>query len=132
MVALQAACSWADDIKLGVAGPLTGANAAFGAQLQKGAEQAVADINAAGGINGSKFKSSSSATTCRIPSRVSRSPTSSWATASSIVVGHFNSGVSIPASEVYVENGILQITPASTNPKFTERGLWNTFRVLRS
>ncbi|MBN9011416.1 MAG: ABC transporter substrate-binding protein, partial [Rhizobiales bacterium] len=45
----------ADDIKLGVGGPLTGPNAAFGAQLQKGAEQAVADINAAGGINGSKL-----------------------------------------------------------------------------
>ena len=45
------------------------------------------------------------------------------------VVGHFNSSVSIPASEVYAENGILQVTPASTNPSFTERGLWNTFRV---
>lgn len=45
------------------------------------------------------------------------------------VVGHFNSGVSIPASEVYAENGILEVTPAATNPKFTERGLWNTFRT---
>jgi branched-chain amino acid transport system substrate-binding protein len=46
-----------------------------------------------------------------------------------MVVGHFNSGVSIPASEVYQEAGIVQITPASTNEKFTERGLWNTFRT---
>ena len=46
-----------------------------------------------------------------------------------MVVGHFNSGVSIPASEVYQEAGIVQITPASTNPKFTERGMWNTFRT---
>jgi branched-chain amino acid transport system substrate-binding protein len=45
------------------------------------------------------------------------------------VVGHFNSGVSIPASEVYAENGVLEITPAATNPVFTERGLWNTFRT---
>jgi branched-chain amino acid transport system substrate-binding protein len=45
------------------------------------------------------------------------------------VVGHFNSGVSIPASEVYAENGIVEITPAATNPVFTERGLWNTFRT---
>lgn len=45
------------------------------------------------------------------------------------VVGHFNSGVSIPASEVYAESGIVQITPASTNPKFTDRKLWNTFRT---
>src|SRR5262249_3169220 len=46
-----------------------------------------------------------------------------------LVVGHFNSGVSIPASEVYAENGILEVTPAATNPKFTERGLWNVFRT---
>ena len=45
------------------------------------------------------------------------------------VDGHFNSGVSIPASEVYVENGVLEITPAATNPVFTERGLWNIFRT---
>jgi branched-chain amino acid transport system substrate-binding protein len=45
------------------------------------------------------------------------------------VIGHFNSGVSIPASDVYAENGMLQITPASTNPQFTERGLSNVFRM---
>jgi branched-chain amino acid transport system substrate-binding protein len=45
------------------------------------------------------------------------------------VDGHFNSSVSIPASEVYAENGIVQLTPASTNPTFTERDLWNVFRV---
>ncbi len=45
------------------------------------------------------------------------------------MLGHFDSGVSIPASEVYAENGILEITPAATNPVFTERGLWNTFRT---
>ncbi|MEL7049513.1 MAG: ABC transporter substrate-binding protein, partial [Pseudomonadota bacterium] len=46
----------AETIKIGVAGPLTGPNAAFGAQLKNGAEQAVADINAAGGINGKKVE----------------------------------------------------------------------------
>ena len=45
------------------------------------------------------------------------------------VVGHFNSGVTMPASEVYQENGILEITPAATNPKITERGMWNMFRT---
>ena len=45
------------------------------------------------------------------------------------VVGHFNSGVTMPASEVYQENGILEITPASTNPQITERGMWNIFRT---
>ncbi len=45
------------------------------------------------------------------------------------VIGHFNSGVTIPASDVYQENGMLEITPASTNPKVTDRGLWNIFRT---
>ena len=122
-----AGSAWAD-ILIGVAGPLTGPNAAFGAQLQKGAEQAAADINAAGGINGEQVK-------IVLGDDVS-DPKQGISVANKFVgdgvkfvVGHFNSGVSIPASEVYAENGILQITPASTNPNFTERGLWNTFRV---
>jgi branched-chain amino acid transport system substrate-binding protein len=45
------------------------------------------------------------------------------------VAGHYCSGSSIPASEAYAEGNVLQITPASTNPKFTEQGFWNTFRV---
>ena len=113
---------------IGVAGPITGPNAAFGAQLKNGAEQAVADINAAGGINGEKIK-------LVVGDDVS-DPKQGVSVANKFVgdgvkfvVGHFNSGVSIPASEVYAENGILEITPAATNPKFTERGLWNTFRT---
>ena len=126
MVAFGGA-AWAD-ILIGVAGPLTGANAAFGAQLQKGAEQAAADINAAGGINGEMIK-------IVLGDDVS-DPKQGISVANKFVgdgvkfvVGHFNSGVSIPASEVYAENGVLQMTPASTNPAFTERGLWNTFRI---
>jgi branched-chain amino acid transport system substrate-binding protein len=46
-----------------------------------------------------------------------------------LVIGHFNSGVTIPASEVYSENGMLMITPAATNPKVSGRGLWNVFRT---
>ena len=45
------------------------------------------------------------------------------------MAGHFCSGSSIPASKVYEEEGILQITPASTNPKFTDEGGWNVARV---
>src|SRR6185436_19808966 len=119
--------AWAD-ILIGVAGPITGPNAAFGAQLQKGAEQAAADINAAGGLNGEKI-------VLTIGDDVS-DPKQGISVANKFVadgvkfvVGHFNSGVSIPASEVYAENGILEITPAATNPVFTERGLWNTFRT---
>jgi len=119
--------AWAE-IVVGVAGPITGPNAAFGAQLQKGAEQAAADINAAGGINGEQIR-------VVVGDDVS-DPKQGISVANKFVadgvkfvVGHFNSGVSIPASEVYAENGILEITPAATNPVFTERGLWNVFRT---
>jgi branched-chain amino acid transport system substrate-binding protein len=119
--------AWAE-VVIAVAGPITGPNAAFGAQLQKGAEQAAADINAAGGMNGEQIR-------IVIGDDVS-DPKQGISVANKFVadgvkyvVGHFNSGVSIPASEVYAENGILEITPAATNPVFTDRGLWNVFRT---
>jgi branched-chain amino acid transport system substrate-binding protein len=115
-------------IKIGVGGPITGPNASFGAQLKNGAEQAVEDINAAGGVNGQKLQ-------VVIGDDVS-DPKQGVSSANKFagegvkwVVGHFNSGVSIPASEVYQESGIIQITPASTNPRFTERNMWNVFRT---
>lgn len=119
--------AWAD-VLLGVAGPITGPNAAFGAQLQKGAEMAAADINAAGGMNGEQIKVSVGDDVSDPKQGISVA-NKFVADGIKFVVGHFNSGVSIPASEVYAENGILEVTPAATNPTFTERGLWNTVRV---
>ena len=115
-------------IKMGVAGPITGPNAAFGKQLTDGAEQAVADINKAGGIMGQQITLSKGDDSSDAKQGVSVANKFS-SDGVKFVVGHFNSGVSIPASEVYAENGILMITPAATNPKLTERGLWNTFRT---
>ncbi|EAB6717834.1 branched-chain amino acid ABC transporter substrate-binding protein [Salmonella enterica subsp. enterica] len=116
------------DIIIGVAGPITGPNAAFGAQFQRGAQQAAEDINAAGGILGQQIK-------IQVGDDVS-DPKQGISVANKFVadgvkyvVGHYNSGVSIPASDVYAENGVLEISPASTNPQYTERGLWNTFRT---
>ena len=126
MVAFSGA-AWAE-ILIGVAGPITGPNAAFGAQLQKGAEQAAADINAAGGIKGEQIKIVIGDDVSDPKQGVSIA-NKFVADGVKFVVGHFNSGVSIPASEVYAENGILQITPASTNGVYTSRGLWNTFRT---
>jgi len=118
----------AQDITIGVAGPLTGQYATFGQQFKNGAELAVADINAAGGVLGKKLKMVMEDDAC--------DPKQARAVAEKLVGmkvpyvdGHFCSGSSIPASDVYAEAGVLQITPASTNPKFTERGMWNTFRV---
>jgi branched-chain amino acid transport system substrate-binding protein len=115
-------------IKIGVAEPITGPNAAFGAQLKNGTEQAVEDINAAGGVMGQKLALSTGDDVSDPKQGVS---VANKFAAEGIkwVVGHFNSGVSIPSSEVYQEAGIIQITPASTNPRFTERGMWNTFRT---
>ena len=115
-------------IKMGVAGPMTGGSAAFGAQLRQGAEQAVADINAQGGILGQKIELFIGDD--RADPREGVSAANKFvADGVKFVVGHFNSGVTIPASDVYQENGILAITPAATNPKVTERSMWNMFRV---
>ena len=116
------------DVKLGVFGPITGPSAAFGAQLKNGAEQAVADINAAGGIMGEKI-SLSVGDDVSDPKQGVSVANKFVGDGVKFVVGAFNSGVSIPASEVFADNGVLEITPASTNPKFTERGLTNVFRV---
>ncbi|HET9904713.1 MAG TPA: branched-chain amino acid ABC transporter substrate-binding protein [Xanthobacteraceae bacterium] len=118
------------EVRLAMTGPITGPNAAFGAQIKNGVEQAVEDINAAGGILGQKI-----ATPVPIGDDVS-DPKQGVSVANKFagdgikfVVGPFNSGVTMPSSEVYQENGILEITPAATNPKITERGMWNIFRT---
>jgi branched-chain amino acid transport system substrate-binding protein len=116
------------DIKIGVAGPMTGGNAAFGAQLRQGSEQAVEDINKAGGILGQKIVIELGDD--RADPKEGVSVANKFAADGvKFVVGHFNSGVTIPASEVYQENGILEISPSATNPKVTDRNMWNIFRV---
>ncbi len=118
----------AQDITIGVVGPITGQYASFGQQLKNGAELAVADINAAGGVLGKKLKLEVGDDAC--------DPKQARAVAEKLsgmkvpfVAGHFCSSSSIPASDAYAENNVLQITPASTNPQFTDRKLWNTFRT---
>ncbi len=122
-----AGTAWAD-VTFAVGAPLTGPNAAFGAQIQKGAEKAIADINAAGGMNGEQITIVLGDDQSDPKQGVSVA-NKFVADGVSVVIGHFNSGVSIPASEVYAENGILSMSPAATNPVYTERGLWNTFRT---
>jgi branched-chain amino acid transport system substrate-binding protein len=127
-VAGPGAGSAAAQIKLGVSGPITGPSAAFGAQLKQGVEQAVEDINAAGGIMGQKI--SLSVADDRGDPKDGVSVANKFVgDGVKFVVGHFNSGVTIPASDVYQENGMLMITPAATNPKVTDRKMWNVFRI---
>jgi branched-chain amino acid transport system substrate-binding protein len=117
-------------IKLGVAGPITGGSATFGAQLKNGVEQAIEDINGRGGILGQKIQSPAFVGDDRADPKEGVSVANKFgADGVKFVVGHFNSGVTIPASDVYQENGMLMITPAATNPKVTDRNLWNVFRT---
>jgi branched-chain amino acid transport system substrate-binding protein len=115
-------------IKIATAGPITGEYASFGAQMKAGAEQAIADINAKGGVLGKKLELLIGDDACDPKQAVSVA--NGFASSKVVfVAGHFCSSSSIPASKVYAEEGILQITPASTNPAFTEKGGWNTFRT---
>jgi len=127
MIALGAGAAQAD-IVIATAGPMTGQYAAFGEQMQKGAEQAVKDLNAAGGVLGEQLVLEVGDDAC--------DPKQAVAVANQMVnagvvlmAGHFCSGSSIPASTVYNEEGILQISPASTNPQLTEQGFDNVFRT---
>jgi branched-chain amino acid transport system substrate-binding protein len=109
----------ADEIVIGGAGPYTGDLAEFGAQLKSGAQKAVDDINAAGGVLGNQLRIEYGDDQCD-PKQAVAVANDLVAKGVVFVAGHFCSGSSIPASAVYHEEGILQITPASTNPKFTE------------
>lgn len=122
------ASSAAADMTIAVVGPMTGKYATFGQQMRRGAEMAVADLNAAGGVRGKPIELVLGDDAC--DPRQAREVANKMASKGVVlVVGHFCSGSSIPASEVYAEEGILQISPGSTNPQLTERGFDNVFRT---
>src|SRR6201987_4052752 len=117
----------AQDITVAVAGPMTGGESAFGRQMKNGAEQAVADLNAAGGVLGKKLALEVGDDAC--DPKQARSIAEKFAGAKiPFVGGHFCSSSSIPASEAYADGNVLQITPASTNPLFTDGKLWKVAR----
>ncbi|MET1068601.1 branched-chain amino acid ABC transporter substrate-binding protein [Pseudomonas prosekii] len=116
------------DVKIGVAGPMTGANAAFGEQYMKGAQAAADAVNAAGGVNGEKIVLVKGDDACEPKQAVTVAKDLSNQKVAG-VVGHFCSSSTIPASEIYDEAGIIAITPGSTNPAVTERGLSAMFRM---
>ena len=117
-VALMATPAFAQ-IKIGSAGPMTGQYAAFGEQLKRGAMMAVEDINAAGGVNGQKLELLVGDDACD-PKQATAVANKMVSDKAVFVAGHFCSGSSIPASDIYKEGKVLQISPASTNPKLTE------------
>jgi branched-chain amino acid transport system substrate-binding protein len=118
----------AEDLTIAVAGPMTGGESAFGRQMKNGADMAVAEINAAGGVLGKKLALDVEDDACD-PKQARSVAEKIGGAKIPFVAGHYCSSSSIPASEAYADNNVLQITPASTNPLFTERNLWNVARV---
>jgi branched-chain amino acid transport system substrate-binding protein len=107
------------EVTIAVIGPITGKEAPFGTQMKMGAEAAVKDLNAAGGVNGMQIKLVVEDDACD-PKQAVTAANKVAGMKVAAVIGHFCSGSSIPASEVYWKAKIIQITPASTNPKLTD------------
>src|ERR1700716_4436751 len=104
----------AQAITIAVAGPMTGSESAFGRQMRNGAERAVADLNAAGGVIGKKLALQIGDDAC--DPKQARSVAEKFASSKiPFVAGHFCSSSSIPASDGYADGNVLQITQASTN-----------------
>jgi branched-chain amino acid transport system substrate-binding protein len=117
------------DVLIGVAGPLTGKEGWFGEQMQRGAEMAVADLNAAGGVLGEPVQLIATDDFCD-PEQAVAAARKLVSDGVIFVVGHFCSHASIPASEIYAAAGVLMISPTSSNPMLTELGRANVFRVM--
>src|SRR5271169_2551160 len=125
---LLSTTTFAQDLTIAVAGPMTGGESAFGRQMKNGADQVVADLNAAGGVLGKKLALDVEDDAC--DPKQARSVAEKIANSKiPFVAGHFCSSSSIPASEAYADGNVLQISPGSTNPLLTERKLWNVLRV---
>jgi branched-chain amino acid transport system substrate-binding protein len=122
----------AHEIAIGVAGPMTGDLAVFGEQLRRGAEAAVEDVNAKGGVLGRQLRLVIADDQCD-PRKAVNAAHSLVDQGVVFVDGHFCSGSSIPASSVYADAGVLQITPSSTNPALTDdaaaEGITTVMRV---
>jgi len=119
-------------VKIGHVGPTSGAIAHLGKDNENGARMAIDELNAKGvTIGGKKVKFE------LLAEDDAADPKQGTAAAQKLVdskvngvVGHLNSGTSIPASKIYSDAGIPQISPSATNPKFTRNGYKTTFRLV--
>jgi len=121
-------------VKIGFAAPLTGPNASYGKDLQDGVQMALDDAKAQGiKINGQpasfQLVAEDDQADPKTGSQVAQKLVDEGV---NVIVGHFNSGTTIPASEIYQKAGIPDIDPAATNPIITGRGYENVFMVISS
>ncbi len=119
-------------VRIGHVGPVSGAQAHYGKDNENGARMAIDDLNAKGlSIGGQKVKFELVAEDdAADPKQGTAAATKLCDAKVSGVVGHLNSGTSLPASSIYNKCGLPQITPSSTNPKFTQQGFKSAFRLL--
>src|SRR5210317_1071407 len=117
------------DIYVGIASPLTGSAQTTGEQQEVGVQAAIDKINELGGVLGQEIISISMDDACepRQAKAVARQLVNEGVV---FVAGHLCSGCSLAASKIYEDAGILMISPASTNPKVTDEGGPNVFRVI--
>src|SRR5215470_10416117 len=129
----KAAAPAEEVVKIGHVAPLTGGIAHLGKDNENGARMAVDEINAAGGLKvGDKtykleLLGEDDAADPKQGTTVAQKLVDAGVVA---VVGHLNSGTSIPASKIYADANVTQISPSATNPKLTEQGFKTTFRVV--
>jgi len=126
--------SWAQDqvVRIGHVGPVSGPIAHLGKDNENGARLAVEELNARGvSIGGKKVRFE------LIAEDDAADPKQGTAAAQKLVdakvsgvIGHLNSGTTIPASKIYSEAGVPQISPSATNPKYTRQGYKTAFRVV--
>ncbi|SOB77902.1 L-leucine-binding protein/L-isoleucine-binding protein/L-valine-binding protein [Marinobacter sp. LV10R510-11A] len=128
-VALMAAGNAAAEIKIGVAGPMTGPVAQYGDMQFSGTRMAIERINADGGVMGEKLVAVEYDDVCD-PKQAVTVANRMVNDGVRFVVGHLCSSSTQPASDIYEDEGILMITPASTSPKITERGYKLIFRTI--
>jgi branched-chain amino acid transport system substrate-binding protein len=116
------------EVRIGLGLPLTGHYAWNGASNQNGLDQAVADLNAAGGVLGQPVEVVLADDYCDGEQALAAAR-KLVAERVSVVFGHQCSAAALPASELYHQAGVLFISIGATNPRLTDRRLWNVFRV---
>ena len=133
LIMLGSASAFADEVvKIGHAAPLTGANAEWGKDTENGARLAVEEINAKGlVISGQKITleldAQDDASDPRQGTQVAQKLVDDQVVA---VVGHMNSGTTIPASKIYSDAGVVEVSPSATNPVYTQQGFKTAYRVV--
>jgi branched-chain amino acid transport system substrate-binding protein len=121
-------CNHVDTIKIGLAGVQTGPDGEIGSAPIRAAQIAIDEWNAKGGVLGKRIEAVVRDDEGK-PAQAVSVAQELVSTGVAAVVGHWNSGCTLPASDIYAQAKILEITPASTNPTVTERGIRTLFRV---